>query len=279
VRRALASSVLHLIRHDPVVRLGTDVEGVHQTRVATRRLRSDLRTFRPLLDEGWTRTLRDELAWLGDALGAARDADVLLERIRARASSVPETERPAAAEIVGALERRAKDAHAALSDTMDSTRYAELLDTLVDAASAPALTAAAADPADEVLPELLRRPWTHLHRAVRDAGEEPTAEAFHRIRIGAKRLRYASEAVSVAAGKPARRLARRAEAVQEILGEHQDAVVATAWLRAWASDASADGAFAAGVLADQELAEAARARDGWREAWRRLERAEPRSRR
>ena len=51
VRRAIALSVIRLIRHDPVVRLDVDPEGVHQARVATRRLRSDLRTFRPLLDE------------------------------------------------------------------------------------------------------------------------------------------------------------------------------------------------------------------------------------
>ena len=50
VRRALSTSVIRLLRHDPGVRLGIDAEDVHQARVATRRLRSDLRTFQPLLD-------------------------------------------------------------------------------------------------------------------------------------------------------------------------------------------------------------------------------------
>ena len=89
VRNAIAASVERLIRHDPVVRLDTDVEGVHQARVATRRLRSDLRTFRPLLDQEWATALRDELGWLAESLGAVRDGDVLLERFRKRAESLP----------------------------------------------------------------------------------------------------------------------------------------------------------------------------------------------
>ena len=272
IRRALATSVQHLIRHDPVVRLDDDPEGVHQARVATRRLRSDLRTFRPLLERAWTRGLRDDLAWLGDVLGAARDADVLLARIRERTQALAETERPAAAEIVGALERRDKEAHAALMDALASPRYASLLDELVVAANAPAVLPAAAGPAAEVLPRLVRRPWDELRSTVRAAGEEPSPEGLHRMRIGAKRLRYAAEAVSIVAGGPARRLAARAEAVQDVLGEHQDAVVAAAWLRSWAYDGNADGAFVAGVLAGHEAVAAERARAARSSAWEALDR-------
>ena len=251
-----------------------DPEGVHQTRVATRRLRSDLRTFRSLLDEGWVRGLRAELAWLGGALGAARDADVLLERIRARASSLDETERPAAAEIVGALERRDKDAHAAVMEALTSARYAELLDALVDAANAPCFSDAATRPAGEALPPLVRAPWKKLRATVHAAGDQPTAEALHEIRIGAKRLRYAAEAVGTVVGKPAYRLAAHGEAVQDVLGEHHDAVVAASWLRGWASGASADGAFAAGTIAGVEAVAAADARTAWAKAWRALDRRE-----
>jgi hypothetical protein len=50
VTRAIADSVVRLLRHDPVVRIDSDPERAHQARVATRRLRSDLRTFRPALE-------------------------------------------------------------------------------------------------------------------------------------------------------------------------------------------------------------------------------------
>ncbi len=90
VRAALASSAERLIRHDPLIRLGVDAEGVHQARVATRRLRSDLRTFREQLDAEPRDRLREELDWLGDELGRARDLDVLDDRLRMHASALPD---------------------------------------------------------------------------------------------------------------------------------------------------------------------------------------------
>ena len=81
VRAAIAAGVRRMILNDPRTRLG-EVEPLHQMRVGTRRLRSDLRTFRPLLDRDWAESLRAELKWLGGSLGAVRDLDVLLERLR-----------------------------------------------------------------------------------------------------------------------------------------------------------------------------------------------------
>ncbi len=69
VRHAIALSAIRLILHDPVVRLDVDPEGVHQARVATRRLRSDLRTFRSLLASDFASSLRDELGWLAASPG------------------------------------------------------------------------------------------------------------------------------------------------------------------------------------------------------------------
>src|SRR5439155_1633439 len=77
IRNALAASVARLIAHDPGVRLGDDPEDVHQARVATRRLRSDLRTFHSLLDADWTQALRQDLKSIGRDLGAVRDTEVL----------------------------------------------------------------------------------------------------------------------------------------------------------------------------------------------------------
>ena len=58
-------------------------------RVAARRLRSDLRTFSPLLDHDRTVWLREELAWLGGEVGMGRDADVLAERLRSQMRQLP----------------------------------------------------------------------------------------------------------------------------------------------------------------------------------------------
>jgi inorganic triphosphatase YgiF len=166
VRRAVAASVARLINHDPVVRLDVDPEGVHQARVATRRLRSDLRTFRPLLDEEWARALRDELGWLAEILGRVRDGDVLLERMRGRVTALPTSRARDARRILARLERDRDAAHAELLETLRGERYLALLDRLVEAASEPTLLLEAAAPAREVMPALVRRPWRALARDV-----------------------------------------------------------------------------------------------------------------
>src|SRR3954470_21462461 len=103
VRATIANGVTRLIRHDPGVRLGDDPEDVHQARVATRRLRSDLRTFRRLLDEEWVGALRDELKWIAAELGAVRDADVLTERLREQAAELPSVDAAGAAALLRRL--------------------------------------------------------------------------------------------------------------------------------------------------------------------------------
>src|SRR6195256_3088534 len=96
IKHVLAESIASLLRQDPLVRTSGDPEAVHQARVATRKLRSHLRTFRPLLDPEWTDPLRSELGWLGLSLGEVRDQEVLLERLRERAKSLPANDlRPA----------------------------------------------------------------------------------------------------------------------------------------------------------------------------------------
>ena len=88
IRSAIAVSTVRLTSSDPVVRAGEDPEGVHKARVAARRLRSDLRTFRPYLDRDWADALRDEIGWLGRLLGPVRDAEVLAARLRRRVAAM-----------------------------------------------------------------------------------------------------------------------------------------------------------------------------------------------
>jgi CHAD domain-containing protein len=272
VRLAIASSVVRLIRHDPVVRLDTDPEGVHQARVATRRLRSDLRTFRSLLDPEWASALRKELGWLADILGRVRDGDVMLERMRERAGLLPERTPRDAVPVLATLERDRDAAHAELLETLRGERYLALLDRLVEAAGTPAL--AGDDPdasALDLVPGLVRRPWRSLARSVKGLPDSPSDEELHAVRIRAKRFRYAAEAAAPVVGKDARKLARAAAGLQEVLGDLNDAVVSEAWLREWTrATTSTRRAFAAGELAGLDRAAALEARARWPKAWKRL---------
>jgi CHAD domain-containing protein len=268
VRRAIAASVLRLIRHDPGVRLDRHPEHVHQARVATRRLRSDLRTFRGLVQAEWASSLRDELGWLAGILGAVRDRDVMLQRMARRVDGLAEASRPRAAGILTTLQAARGEAHVELLESLRGHRYLALLDGLVEAANAPMLLPEAELPAKDVLPGLVRQPVRALTRqvkALRDGGSE---DELHRVRIRVKRVRYAAEAVAPVLGKRARAVARAAASLQETLGEHQDAVVAERWLRAWVQGSrSVAATFTAGELAGLERAAAADARARWPEAW------------
>ncbi len=270
VRAALAGPVERLIAHDPGVRRGDDAEDVHQARVATRRLRSHLRTFGPLVDQTWAEALRDELGWVGGALGAVRDADVLLERLEARVEQLPHGDRHAADRLLDRLRVERDRARDELLTTLRSHRYAVLLDRLVDAARQPRLVPRTDGVSDEdVLRGLVREAWEHLTEAVDALPEHPEDEELHAIRKRAKRARYANEAVEPAFGKPARALARSITDVQDVLGEHQDGVVASDWLRRAAAAVHDEGAaFAAGELVAAERAAADAGRAAWSATWR-----------
>ena len=269
VGRALAMSVAQLMRHDVVMRLDADPEGVHQARVASRRLRSDLRTFRAALEPEWAEPLREELRWLGTVLGEARDADVLLARLQGRTEMIPPTEAPGVAQVMEALQQRRKEAHTALIASISSERYVALLDRLVDAARRPIVLPAEDVPLRAIADDLLERPWLHLRRAVTEAGKRPGDAELHTVRIRARRVRYAADAVAPVVGKPARRYAEAAAELQTTLGEQHDAVVAGSWLRTWAAvRRSGDAAFAAGMLAGIERAAADDARRRWRKTWK-----------
>jgi CHAD domain-containing protein len=371
VAASIGSAATRVIRHDPGVRQGQDPEHVHQARVGTRRLRSDLRTFRHLLDAEWTGRVRSELGWLAEALGDVRDADVLSERLAAQVGALPGADRRPASVILKRLTKQRDDARARLIEVLDSERYVTLLEELTRAAAdpplvsttggdavdppgevaaavpvageqapsqptplqpmpastaavqpappappeappalppaaPPALPQAAASmpaarcvraagspngngsasppggpqleashvvplgdrPARDVLPQLVRRPWKHLRRAVEALGDDPPDHALHEVRIRAKRIRYAAEAAAAVTGKPARKLAGAVAELQGVLGDMQDAVVAEGWLRHEATSMSPAQALTAGELVAMQRQDKAACRAAWPDAWK-----------
>ncbi|HEV2909002.1 MAG TPA: CYTH and CHAD domain-containing protein [Candidatus Eremiobacteraceae bacterium] len=270
LRRALALAATRLLRHDAGIRLGTDPEDIHQARVAVRRLRSHLRTFLPLMDIEWAIALRQELGWLGDELGAVRDADVLMDRLRKDANSLPPRDRTVGAKILSLLAGQREEAMKRLNATIHETRYVDLLKRLVEAARGPQLAPIAAESGLLTLPPLVASLWRNVRAMVDDFGQDPTDDQLHKLRIRSKRCRYAAEAVAPVAGKRARNFARAASDLQEVLGEHHDSVVAAQWLREHASTGPLT--FVAGHFSALELTAAAAARGRYPEYWRAFDR-------
>lgn len=285
---ALSAGVERLLVHDPAVRLGEDVEAVHQARVATRRLRADLRLLRDLFDEDWLDEVMPTLRDVTRALGGARDLDVQLQRIQA-AEVTGEVEREGVRNLAGRLGAERAAAGVELLTLMDSVAYTRLVERLLEAAAAPPWRH---DPpaakrakggrggkrrrvrpdirARKVLPDLLRRRWRKVRKTVRAMSEPPTPGELHTVRKRSKELRYNAELAAPVLGPGAARLAERAEALQETLGEHHDAVVAAEWLYEAAADASRPEAFAAGDLVHAARRRRAEAEEAWPEVWGQL---------
>jgi len=89
LKHSLAQHVGWLLAHDPGTRLGTESESLHQMRVATRRLRAVLRTARQILLPAWVTSLQQELKWLSDVLGPARDLDVQIAYFTDESAGLP----------------------------------------------------------------------------------------------------------------------------------------------------------------------------------------------
>jgi CHAD domain-containing protein len=272
VRAALTAGLNRMVAHDPGVRLGDDPEDVHQARVGTRRIRSDLRTFRPLLDREWVAGLREEAGWFAGLLGAVRDADVLMERLEGQAATLAKEEAAGVASLVRRLADDREAARARLVEAMNSPRYGELLDRLVGAAAAPVAAADGdlGEAAEEALPGLVGRPWRRLRKAVQALPETPADEELHAVRILAKHTRYAAEAAAPVMGKRASAFAQAVSGVQTVLGDHQDACVTEEWLRGAVGSVAAPGeAMLVGQLIGLQRVEAQSRRAAWPKAWKR----------
>ncbi|HXW39533.1 MAG TPA: CHAD domain-containing protein, partial [Acidimicrobiales bacterium] len=287
VRRSLASSLDRLLDHDLRLRLDPSdppVEDVHQARVATRRLRADLKTFRPALDEIWAGQTRNDLKWVGGILGRVRDLDVLAETL-----STPRPGQPMEAagrrELLGKLADQRRGASRQLVEVIDSDpRYLRLLDRLHAAATEPPFRLGRStgrrsgrDPAPDqiarsVMPRLITTSWRSLRRTVRRAGKRPTNRQLHQIRIRSKQLRYACEIAAPVVGKRSRRTAVAAARIQRVLGDHHDAVAAEEWLWNETLGASPWAAFAAGQMTADLRRRRSRLRRRWLRAWSRLDR-------
>ncbi len=267
VRIALASSVARFDANEPVLWTDRDPEALHQARVATRRLRSDLGTLHDFVDAKWAMHLRAELRWLGAELGGVRDIEVLHARLTLHAALLPDADAHAAHVVLRRLDADSAAARTELLVALRTARYAQLHRALHDAVVSPRLTAAATARAVDALPDAVRPTWRRLRRAVEGLETVPSDAALHRVRIRAKRCRYAAELAQPVIGKPARDLASAVARVQDVLGEHQDAVVADSWLAKTAPECSAPAAYALGMLAEIERSLSVRARAALADAW------------
>ena len=271
----LAAQAEELTALDPMARR-FQPDSVHRMRVATRRVRSTLRTFGAVLRPDATEHIGGELKWLGDVLGQVRDAEVLAAHMRAHQeqTDVAQLLGPVSARIEAHFARAGADGRAAVLAALDSKRYTDLLtelDTLIadpplgragEEATGVALAAAVADS--------YRTTRRRMRRALAAPPGQGRAAALHQARKSAKRTRYAAEAVSSVAGQDARRFAAQMQKVQSVLGDHQDTVIARELERSLgvAAHLAGENAFSYGLFYERDVCDARTLQDLALKIWR-----------
>ncbi|MEW1923650.1 CYTH and CHAD domain-containing protein [Streptomyces sp. NPDC088360] len=277
-------------QRDAIVALDPDVrrdlpDSVHQMRVATRRMRSAFRSFRKILDRSVTDPIGDELKWLAGELGVDRDQEVLTERLTSRIAAVPRTLLlgPVRGRLrIWSVARRSGSRRRTVA-VLDGKRYLALLESVDALLADPPLRPAASASVTKAFPKAVLKDYARLAARVEHALELPPGGerdvAMHEARKAAKRARYAGEAATPALGKPAKRFAKQMKAVQSVLGDHQDSVVARDALRHLAIQAHMAGetAFTWGLLYGQEEAAGTDRERELPEVWAKASRAKLRA--
>jgi len=264
---------------EPAVR-ADEPDAVHQMRVTTRRLRSTFRSFRSVIPAADSNRASADLKWLGGLLGTARDAEVLPSHLRSTLKTVPVELLigPVQARVQGHYSRPRADAHAAVTEALDSPRYVTLLAELDRLTAEPPHGPQAAKPARDVLPAAVDRVYRQVRKRTRRARRAPAGHArdvaLHQARKSARRARYAAEAARPAAGKPASRFARQMKKIQSVSGDHQDTVLARQAARdlGIAAALAGENSFTYGLLYERERDRAGRLEAAARHTWKKASR-------
>ncbi len=226
--------------HEPGTRLGEDPEELHDMRVPTRRMRAAMKVFEEALPEraSW---LREELRWVAHALGDVRDLDVQIERLLAWKEEAGEETSGFLDKILTITHKQRAEARKNMLEVLDSGRYerlessfAEMLRCGPAAELEPAQKNGherASEPVAAAAPALVTGRYRKWRKAAKRLDEDSPPEAFHDVRKKGKRLRYTLEFVAEVYGEPVQKLVEPLKALQDDLGDHQDAVVASQYLR------------------------------------------------
>jgi len=240
VEDALSAIARHCLRHmlaNDEAALENTAEGVHQMRVALRRLRATFSLFRPLIPAAQWRWVSGETKRIASALGEARNWDVLAHHLAPLERAFPGDADVAALMRAACAKREA--AYGVMRETVASSDYTDFALGMMGwietrgwrertgAAAAALLRAPLGDMADELL--------ERRHRKARKLAKRFTEldpAGRHKLRIALKKLRYAIDAMQrIYAAKPAKRHLKRLSRLQDDLGLLNDVATTDRLLR------------------------------------------------
>ena len=273
VRLILGRGTARLVAADPMVRLGGDdggdVEAVHRARKATRDLRSQLRTLKPVLDRDQVRLLRGELKWLGQLLGELRDVHVLGALLEDQLGQLDASNDAGASEIRARVDEQREFRTGLLLSALSGDRYLTLLVRLEAAAADPPFRGDA-HPGDRARPMIRRRTrssWRRARRRKASLDAAPAPGELHELRKDVKQARAAAQAAR-RVDLDSKRFVKRSGELKDVLGDHHDAVVWMQWLTEQHPRFSGDASFLAGRLHHCADERRRSLESTWRDVWR-----------
>jgi CHAD domain-containing protein len=271
-RKALLRDFIKMLDHEAGSRSGEDIEDVHDMRVATRRMRSALRTFAPYFKGKAIRSFRASLSKIADALGAVRDLDVLID-------DLTKYEKKSGASLQGAialLDAQRSEARAALHKALDRRDYNRFVIHFGEFLTTPGARARSVD-LEALLPTRVRHllptlVYEHLGavRAYETAIDEGEPETLHALRIEFKRLRYLTHFFEEVLGETTASFLKDLKAIQDHLGRMQDIQVASESLEALMSDLDDENAAALTAYLDAINAEADELGESFPAVWKKF---------
>lgn len=188
------SCLAQMVENEVLVRITQEPDALHQMRVGLRRLRAAISLFRAqLLTDSESAEISSNLRWAGQALGAARDLDVFIERLRSMDDAVPD---PAQMEEI---ERRRTEAYRNLLETLESRRFMDvILQTAAWIEAGAWVTSgegrkfARQHPALDFAEAELSRRFKRIRKLAKHL-RDISDEERHELRIRVKKLRYGTE--------------------------------------------------------------------------------------
>lgn len=229
VRKVLRFHFNRMLEHEEGARQGKDPEEVHDMRVATRRMRSVFSLLGPYLTGPQAIACRNGLRRLGQLLGAVRDMDVALIKLREYVEALPPAQRRDHGPLFAAWRAQRRVARHRLIGYLSSLsyrRFVQDLEALIQSAhdAQPRPDAATEQPVVTMAPRYIHVRW-QVTKAYGAILEDAPIELLHALRIDAKRLRYMLEFFADVLPAEAVSLIPEVIALQDHLGALQDAAV------------------------------------------------------
>jgi hypothetical protein len=220
-----------LITHVGNLRRNIDVESVHQARVATRKVRSQLKTFAPLLKKKKCEVIAEELKWLNAKITPTRDIDVLIEI----AQKVEIENQDTAHKVNQSLFQERNASIHSLANALEKKRVDALLTQLVHFALHPPikkkLLASPVHVRKTSAVQCISNTWTLLFTEVERLPKHPRPKQLHRVGIMSKRCRYAYEVAEIDQLLPSAHITTYAQNLQGKLGHLNDNALFLRWLK------------------------------------------------